>query len=59
MKASKKIKFVAMLQIIALEIEDKGLGGIDIEAGEMAYILRKAARLIEESNVPDNLGEPK
>ena len=59
MKASKKIKFVAMLQIIALEIEDKGLGGIDIEDGEMAYILRKAARLIEGSNVPDNLGEPK
>ncbi len=59
MKASKKIKFVAMLQIIALEIEDKGMGSIDIEDGEMAYILRKAARLIEESNVPDNLGEPK
>lgn len=47
-KMTPKERFINVLQTLADEIEREGLEAIDIEDGEMAYILKRAASLLIE-----------
>ena len=42
-----KAKFIKSLRRLAKEVDDKGLDSIDIEDGELAYMLNHAADLLE------------
>ena len=44
---AKLIKFIKSLRRLAKEVDDKGLDSIDIEDGELAYMLNHAADLLE------------